>query len=169
MRSDKRLPPGERGSFSDAWCRVGKSRTDGLDFHIYGIHEDTVTLEVLDGVVKKVKDNALSYPRRSRNMRVRLCKFNAMVERKRSLPEAEVIDRIRGSFSPTIASAGARSYLGSKRPLLRQLPLRECVKGSWQPAWPLRDSRRDSRRPLLQLQACLRRLLQVSFKVSRRA
>jgi hypothetical protein len=79
---------------------AGKSRTDGLDFHIYGIHGDTVTLEVLDGVVKKVKDTALSYPRRSRNLRVRLCKFNAKVECKLSLREAEVIDRIGGVGLP---------------------------------------------------------------------
>ncbi len=113
---------------------VGKSRTDGLDFDIYCIHGDTVTLEVLDGVVEKVKDTTLSYPRRSSNMRVRLCKFNAKVERKLSLREAEVIDQIGGSVSPTNASAGARSYLGSKRPLLLQLPLRACVNRSWQPA-----------------------------------
>ena len=49
-----------------------------------------------------------------------------------------------------IVSAGARSLLGSKRPLLRQFPRRACAKGQWQPARPLLDSRR---RQQLQLQA----------------
>ena len=79
---------------------VGKSQIAGLDFHIYGIHGDTVTLEVLDGIVKRVKDNALAYPRRSKNPRVSSCRFRATVERKLSLPEAEVIDRIGGGGLP---------------------------------------------------------------------
>jgi hypothetical protein len=78
--------------------------------------------------VKKIS-MALDHPRRSRNVRVKHCRFKAKVMRRQSMPEAEVFNRIRGVGIPPITSAGARSYLGSKRPRPVQFPLRARVKG----------------------------------------
>jgi hypothetical protein len=82
------------GSRQQLGCVVTcKFLPDGLELHIYGIRGDPVTLGDLAKVVQKV-NGALQFPRRSRNITVKNCRFTAKVTHRRSVPEAEVIDQI---------------------------------------------------------------------------
>ena len=78
---------------------VGEPHTDGLNFHVYGIHGNVVTMDAFRERVKKIS-MALDHPRRSRNVRVKHCRFKAKVTHRLSMPEAEVFALIRGVGFP---------------------------------------------------------------------